>query len=257
MDLLQILLLIGGGILGGIISTLVGGAAIVTFPAMIAAGLSPAVAVASNLVAMIPTVVYSAYDDRRRLPRFDRIFVMLIVVVFLGGFAGAILLLLTPSRAFQVVVPLLLGVATALFALGRPLNTWMRERAMRLHGREPEIGAGGIAVLLPVSIYIGYFGAGAGVMLLAIFSIWKAGDYRTANVMKNLVASLNMLSAASIFVLQDIIDWRATAIMMAGGFAGGMVGRPIARIVRQEVMEVVVIATGSVLTAIYVWRYWF
>lgn len=257
MDLLQILLLIGGGILGGIISTLVGGAAIVTFPAMIAAGLSPAVAVASNLVAMIPTVVYSAYDDRRRLPKFDRTFVTLIVVVFFGGFAGAILLLLTPPRAIQVVVPLLLGIATALFALGRPLNAWMRERAMRRHGREPEIGAGGIAVLLPVSIYIGYFGAGAGVMLLAVFSIWKAGDYRTANVMKNLVASLNMLSAASIFVLQDMIDWRATAIMMAGGFAGGMVGRPIARVVRQEVMEVVVIAAGSVLTAIYVWRYWF
>ena len=257
MDVFQILVLIAGGFVGGIMSSLVGGASIVTFPALIAAGLSPAVAVASNLVAMTPTVFYSAYAERSRLPPFDRIFVTMIATALVGGAIGAILLLLTPSHAFQILVPLLLGIATALFALGRPINKWMRERAMRLHGREPEVGVGGAAVLLPVSIYIGYFGAGAGVMLLAMFSIWKAGDYRTANLMKNLIASLNMLTASVIFVAQGLLDWRATAVLMAAGFVGGMVGRQIARVARQDVMEIVVTVTGTVLTAVYAWRYWF
>lgn len=257
MDVFQILVLIGGGIIGGIMSALVGGASIVTFPALIAAGLSPAVAVASNLIAMTPTVFYSAYTERARLPQFDRTFFTMVTTALVGGATGAILLLLTPSSAFQILVPLLLGLATALFALGRPINNWMRKRTMRLHGREPDIGSGGAAVLLPVSIYIGYFGAGAGVMLLALFSIWKAGDYRTANVMKNLVASLNMLTASAIFLVQGLIDWPATAILMAGGFAGGMLGRQIARVARQDVMEVFVTVIGTVLTIVYAWRYWF
>ena len=257
MDLFQMALVFGAGILGGIISTMVGGAAIVTFPALLAAGVAPAVAAASNLIAMAPTVLYSAYDDRKRLPDFDRVLAALIFLAIAGGIAGSILLLLTPTSAFQVLVPLLLGGATVLFALGRPINGWMRERTMRLHGREPKMGAGGIAALLPVSVYIGYFGAGAGVMLLAIFSIWNAGNYRNANVMKNLFASINMLPAAIIFAVQGLVDWRATALMMAGGFAGGMVGRKIARVARQDVMEIVVTVTGTVLTIVYAWRYWF
>jgi uncharacterized protein len=206
---------------------------------------------------MMPSVLYSAYKERTRLPPFDRTLVTAIVTSSVGGILGAILLLLTPSRAFQVLVPLLLGLATLLFALGRPINVWMRSRAMRLHGREARVGAAGIAALLPVSIYIGYFGAGAGVMLLAMFSIWKAGDYRTANVMKNLIASLNMLFASIIFIAQGMVDWGATMVLMAGGLAGGVVGRQIARVARQEVMEAVVIVTGSVLTVVYAWRYWF
>ena len=257
MDLFHTGLLFGAGIAGGIMSTLVGGASIVTFPALIAAGLAPAIAVASNLAAMMPSILYSSYKDRTRLPEFDRTFITAIAAASIGGIIGAVLLLMTPSKAFQVLVPLLLGLATVLFALGRPINAWMRARAMRLHGGEPRVGAAGIAVPLPVSIYIGYFGAGAGVMLLAMFSIWKAGDYRAANVMKNLIASLNMLFASLIFVSQGMVDWGATAVMMAGGFAGGMIGRQVARVARQDVMEVVVIAIGSVLTAIYAWRYWF
>lgn len=238
-------------------SALVGGASIVIFPAMIAAGVSPPIAAASNLVAMMPTVLYSAYWDRTRLPPFDRTFITLIVTSLAGGLAGAILLSVTSPQAFQVLVPLLLGVATTLFALGRPINVWMRKRAMRLHGREPEMGAVGIAVLLPVAVYIGYFGAGAGVMLLAIFSIWKAGDFRTANVKKNLIASLNMLAVSLFFIVQGMVDWPATGVAMAAGFAGGMVGRRIGRVARQDVMEIVVIVIGSVLTAVYAWRYWF
>jgi uncharacterized membrane protein YfcA len=257
MDTFQIALVLGAGILGGIISTIVGGAAIVTFPALLAAGVAPAVAAASNLIAMVPTVLYSAYDDRMRLPAFDRILGTLLFFAVAGGIAGAILLLLTPPKAFQVLVPLLLGIATALFALGRPINAWMRKRTMQLHGREPRMGAGAVTALLPVSIYIGYFGAGAGVMLLAIFSIWNAGSYRNANVMKNLFASINMLPAAVLFAVQGLVDWRATALMMAGGFAGGMVGRKIARVARQEVMEIAVLVVGAILTAIYAWRYWF
>jgi uncharacterized protein len=257
MDLLHAGLLLGAGILGGIISVLVGGAAIVIFPALLAAGITPAAATATNMVAILPTVLYSAYHDRDRLPRFDRILGSLLVIAVVGGLAGAILLLLTPTRAFEVLVPVLLGIATALFALGRPISAWMQRRAMRLHGREPRMSVGDTALLLPISLYIGYFGAGAGVMLLALFSLWSPRNYRAANVMKNLIASVNMLPAALFLGAQGLVDWPATGLITVGGFAGGMIGRRIARIARQQVMEAVVLATGVVLTAVYAWRYWF
>jgi uncharacterized membrane protein YfcA len=257
MDLFHALLLIGAGIVGGAISTLVGGASVVTFPALLAAGLPPVIAVSTNMAAMTPGNLVSAFTERAQLPPFDRAFVIVVCVSLAGAVIGALLLLLTPNRLFEFIVPILLGLATVLFAFGQRISRWLRDRAMARHGREPEYGATSIPILLPVSIYGGYFGAGAGVMLLAVFSIWSAGDYRTANVTKNLVTSLNSLMAAIVFAVQGTVDWRAALLMMAGGIAGSSFGVRIARIAPRAVIQVLVIAMGVTLTSVYAWRYWF
>jgi uncharacterized membrane protein YfcA len=248
---------VGAGIAGGMIATLVGGASIVTFPALIAAGLSPVVATATNMVALTPGILISALTERGKLPPFNRAFVSLVISSLAGALIGAILLLLTPSTFFNFIVPILLGTATLLFAFGARLSAWLRARSFHRHGREPQLNAASIPILLPVSIYNGYFGAGAGVMLLAVFSIWSAGDYRAANVTKNFVTSLNSLVAAILFTVQGIVNWPAAGLMMLGGLLGSALGVRVARIAPREVIQVAVVFMGAALTVLYAWRYWF
>jgi uncharacterized membrane protein YfcA len=257
MDLLHIFLLLGAGIVGGTLSSLVGGAAIITFPALMAAGLDPVLATAANMVALTPGNFLAALYDRSQLPAIDRSFVLLVLVSVLGALAGAGLLLVTPPRIFAALVPLLLGFATILFGFADRLTGWLRERA-RARGR-PDTGrwAGSIAALLPVSIYAGYFGGGVGVLLLAVLSISTAGDYRSANVTKNLVTSLNCLAVSGFFVFRDAVAWPPALTMMAGALVGALVGARIAQVLPNQVARQLVVGSGALLTIVFAWRYWF
>src|SRR5262245_53323092 len=136
MDLATASLLFGTGIAGGVMAALVGGATVITFPVLIATGLPPVVATASNLIAVSPGNFLAALAARSRLPPFDRAFVGLVAASVLGALAGAMLLMVTPARMFEVLVPLLLGFATALFAGAGRISGWLRARA-RARGREP------------------------------------------------------------------------------------------------------------------------
>src|SRR3954468_3069995 len=115
MDLFHILLLIIAGVVGGIISSLVGGAALVTYPALLSVGLPPVTATVCNLVALTPGNFLAALYDRKQLPPFDRAFVGLIVASLTGALIGAGVLLITPERLFAYFVPLLMAFATVLF----------------------------------------------------------------------------------------------------------------------------------------------
>jgi len=173
----------------------------------------------------------------------------------LGAAAGAVLLLLTPERLFQALIPLLLGAATVLFAQSARLSAWLRARAR--DGGAPRLSVTSVPLLLPVSVYGGYFGAGVGILLLGALSVATAGDYRAANVTKNVVASLNTAVAVLYFAANDAVWWQAALTMMAGTLLGGFVGGRLARVVAPAFIRVVVVAIGALLTAIYAWRYWF
>ena len=257
MDLFHAFLLIVAGIAGGALGALVGGASVVTFPALLAVGLSPVVAVASNLVALTPSVVASVFADRQKLPPIGRWFVLLVLTSVTGAAIGAGLLLVTPARTFEFIVPLLLGLSTVLLAFGSRISAWLREHLRVRYGRELQSETIGVLILLLVSIYGGYFGAGAGVMLLAIFLIWSADDYRVANVMKNVVGSLGSLVASLVFVFQGAVDWPAALVMMGGGIAGGALGIKIAQVAPRAFIQVLVIGMGVFITVFYAWRYWF
>ena len=257
MDLHTILLLFGTGIVGGVMASLVGGASVITFPVMLATGLSPVVATASNLVAVSPGNFFAAMADRGQLPAFDRGFVGLLTASMLGALIGAMLLMVTPVRLFEVLIPLLLGFATVLFACSGRITRYLRERAAARGGRAPQMSVTSIPVLLPVSVYGGYFGAGVGVLLLGVLSVATGGDYRSANVAKNLVSSLNTLVASICFIANGAVSWPPTLAMMAGCVIGGLCGAHIARVIPQEAMRIVVVAVGAALTIVFAWRYWF
>ena len=253
MDLLHSALLVVAGIAGGVMAAIIGGAAVITFPALLAAGLPPVMATAGKTVALTPGLFLAAIYDRSQLPPFDRSFVAMALASIAGALIGASLLLLTPEGVFSALVPLLLGFATVLFAYAGRISAWLAERAARGNKR---FSAHSLAAVLPVSIYGGYFGAGVGVLMLGIFSVGTRGDYRSANVSKNLVTALNSATATAIFAVQGVISWPATLLLMAGTLLGAMIGARLAQVMPNRAARSLVVVVGALLTAVFAWRYW-
>jgi uncharacterized protein len=253
MDLLHSALLVVAGIAGGVMAAIVGGAAVITFPALLAAGLPPVMATAGNTVALTPGLFLAAIYDRSQLPPFDRSFLAMAVASIAGALIGASLLLLTPERVFSALVPLLLGFATVLFAYAGRISAWLAERAARGGKR---FSAHSLAAVLPVSIYGGYFGAGVGVLMLGVFSVGTGGDYRSANVSKNLVTALNSATATIIFAAQGVVSWPATLLLMAGTLLGALIGARLAQVMPNRTARSLVVGVGALLTAVFAWRYW-
>lgn len=256
MTLHTILILLGTGVIGGLMASMVGGASVITFPVLLTLGLPPVVATASNLVAVSAGNFLAAVTDRAKLPPFNRAFIGLVLASVLGALLGAVLLLATPVRLFEFLIPLLLGFATVLFAFAGQITAWLRARA-RARGREWKMSVTSIPLVLPISVYGGYFGAGAGTLLLGVLTIATEGDYRSANVAKNLVSSLNTLAASVWFISHDAVSWPQTLAMMVGCLIGGFCGAHLARRVPQEFMRWLVVVVGAALTALFAWQYWF
>jgi hypothetical protein len=255
MDLLHAFFLLIAGIAGGVISTLAGGAAVITFPALLATGISPVFATATNMMALVPGNFLAVLFDRAQLPPLGRSFFGLVAASLTGTLAGGMLLLLTPERVFAALVPLLLGFATVLFAFAGRISTWMRERAQARGERDPNWSRM-IAWLLPVSVYGGYFGAGLGVLVLGVVSVATGGDYRSANVTKNLVVSINATVVATFFASQALVVWPQALVMMAGVPIGALLGVRLARLLPNTVARSLVVGVGALLTVAFAWRYW-
>lgn len=256
MGALELAWHVGIGLVGGIITSLVGGASLVTYPALLATGLAPVAAVVVNLVALMPANLSAAWWDRSQLPSLSPAMAAMLAVSAVGAILGAWLLLLTPQRVFAALVPLLLGLSTLLFAYAGRIAVWIERRAGSAAAAERSRWAMTIAAMVPVSIYGGYFGAGAGVMLLAILMVVARGDYRGANAIKNLVSGLNCLMATAVYVVQDAVAWGPVIVIMAGALAGAAIGVRIVRIVPREAMRRAVLGLGWLLTAVFAWRYW-
>lgn len=245
------LILIAAGFLGGVANSMAGGASLVTFPAMMAAGLAPIPANASNTVALIFGNVMGVWTERKQLPPIDRSLWMAFVVAVLGGAAGAVLLLNTPESVFVLVVPVLIGCATAIFAFSKTIQSWVAKR-----------GAGDgqnlrTALLFPTSVYGGYFGAGMGVIFMAVLSATSAWGLRPTNAIKNILGALANGAAIVIFVNQGVVSWPQTLVMMGACLVGGFVGGKALGLVSAAAMKTTIIVIGAIMTVSYAWKYWF
>lgn len=247
----SILILVVAGFLGGIANSMAGGASLITFPAMMAAGLAPISANASNTVALIFGNVMGAWTERQQLPVFDRSLWLACAVTIVGGALGALLLLNTPETVFVLVVPALIGGATAIFAFSKSVQKWVAKR---------DVGQGQnlrTALLFPTSIYGGYFGAGMGVIFMAVLSATSAWALRSTNAVKNILGALANGAAIVIFVAQGVVSWPQTLVMMGACLAGGFVGGKALGLVSAAAMKNAIITIGGVMTVFYTWRYWF
>ena len=246
------LLLFAAGILGGAINAVAGGATLFTFPAFMAAGLSPIAANASSSVALTPGHLSGVLSERRQLPTFDGALWLHVLIAAAGGGVGAILLLWTPDKVFTALVPLLIGLATLIFAFSKQIQSLLRPADTSHH----DTPLARQLTLVPTAIYGGYFGAGMGVMLMAVFSMTSPWAVRTANAVKNLLGAAANWAAIVIFVVQGVIAWPQTLIMLVGAIIGGFTGGKLLSVVPVIWIRRFVIAMGVLMTCVYAYRYW-
>ncbi|MGY3489907.1 putative membrane protein YfcA [Bradyrhizobium sp. USDA 4011] len=254
MDTGTSLLLLAAGGVGGIINALAGGATLITFPAMLAAGLPAVIANASNAVAISPGHLIAALADRGKLPPPTRRAISFVAVSTVAGAAGAGVLLLLPERLFVLPVPALIAFATLLFAFAPQIQAWTirHQNAAAL----PSTGASS-TVLGLACVYGGFFGAGLGVILTAVLSITEPNDIRAIKALKNLLATCVSLAATLIFIVQGAVRWPETSVMLLGAMIGGYAGGHLIRILPARIVRQFVIAAGALMTVIYAARYWF
>jgi uncharacterized membrane protein YfcA len=256
VDLATVALLAGAGLVGGVANAIAGGATLITFPAMLASGIPPVIANASNAVAVTPGHFIAAIADRERIPAFDRRFFLLIVLSLVGAAIGAVLLLVTTDRTFILLVPLLVGVATLIFAFSRQIQEAIQGKKRKGRKRGKPHSLLGEILIIPATIYGGYFGGGLGVMLLAILGVMGVRDVRAANVLKNLLATAVSAVTIAIFIAKGVVDWPHTLVMLVGAACGGFLGGWLVRVLPPAAVRTAVIAAGTAITLYYAWRYW-
>lgn len=252
MSIQIVLLLVAAGFLGGIANSMAGGASLFTFPALLFAGLPPITANASNALAVTSSNGVGFLSDLKKLPKTDLTFWTSIGVAIVGGGLGAWLLLNTSERTFVKSVPALIGLATVLFAFSKSIQRFLA----RLLGDSGDHKKLRQVLLMPVAIYGGYFGAGAGVIILSALSATSTMELRSLNALKNMFAFLMNVSAIVFFVWFGLIDWSHTLVMMIGTLAGGFAGIKLTKILPAYVVRNTIVACGVLMTAIYVYKFW-
>jgi len=238
-------LLLLAGIWAGAQNALAGGGSFITLPALMLTGLDPRVANITSTVALFPGQVTTALANWRMVGAVGKIpFRILLAISLAGGVVGAILLLLTPSDTFRVMLPWLVLTATLLFARGA------FGRRVEVRGLDPLRARIGQFL---VAVYGGYFGGGIGFLMLALFTM--AGTaVKEAQANKNALAAAMNGAGALVFALSGEADWRAALILGAGSMAGGYLGARLIRHVPDRILKASVVVIGLALTIGLFWR---
>lgn len=229
--------------IAGAINSVAGGGSFLTFPSMIFAGIPPIVANATNNTAMWVGVIGSARGYREEVREYRRVIVPAMVVSLVGAFIGAMLLLHTPPVLFERLIPWLLLFATIVFAVS-PFFVRNDEKS---HPHAPWQ----LALQFLVSIYGGYFGAGIGILMLAILSFSGLPNMNAMNGIKNLLSVVINGVATVPFVVAGIIAWPVAVTMAVFAVAGGYGGSRFFRRVPSNVTRLVVLLIACGMTAYF------
>jgi uncharacterized membrane protein YfcA len=244
--------LVAASWIAGVMNAMAGGGSFLSFPAMLAVGVLPIQANATNTVALWPgqlTSVAALRDDLRRdlLP-------VVCCASILGGVSGAIVLLKTRQVTFLHLVPWLLLVASLLFGLSGPVSRWLRRRSATPHEVHQPALVPLFFLLLPVCFYIGYFGAGAGFLIMTALALFGVEEMHALNSLKVLAACLSNLCAVLTFIVSGAVVWRYCVISMVFAGVGGYVGAQYARRMNANVLRAIVVVTGCAVAAYFFWR---
>jgi uncharacterized membrane protein YfcA len=272
--------------LAGTLNAVAGGGSFISFPALLFSGIAPIPANATNTAAVWPGTVASSVAYRNAFSaEARRLLPPLMVTGVFGGLLGARILLLTPQTTFMRIVPWLLLGATLIFAFSGRLSARMHERlrrraAARAAATSPASAASasaaenasasslnssaaakdhrprslfyiGLFLALAISMYIGYFGAGVGILVLALLAFLGMDDIHAMNAVKSLVVSLVNLVALVTFIIARVIVWPQAILMLVGASLGGYGGAYFAQKMNPQHIRYVVIVTGFAMSAYF------
>ncbi|WP_374577705.1 sulfite exporter TauE/SafE family protein [Phenylobacterium sp.] len=239
------LLLAGAGLLAGAMNALAGGGSFVTLPALIAAGVPSIAANATSTVALYPGGLASAWVYRSGLGEVAGVPARpMLAVTLAGGLAGALLLLWTPSSAFDAILPWLLATATLALAFGPKVAPWLQRHA--------QLGAPPILVLqFALGVYGGYFGGAVGLMMMAAWSLLAGADLKALNPARTLMVSAANTVAVVCFALAGAVRWREALIVGATAILGGYLGAHLGRRLDPRLVRAATIALSVAMTVVF------
>jgi uncharacterized membrane protein YfcA len=233
---------------GGMVNAIAGGGTLLTFPALIALGVPPLTANATSTVALWPGALSSMYGYRAHLRGLQRWAMIFAIPSLLGGLLGAWLLLNTPQSRFESIVPWLVLGATFLFAIQGPVMRRVRPSsdAPRRDDRTfaPRHGAAALFWQFLVGVYGGYFGAGIGILMLAVLGFMGFSDIHRMNGLKNWGGLCMNFVAAAMFAFSGIVDWAVALAMAVGAISGGYAAAHLAQRVPQFIVRRAIIGVG-------------
>jgi uncharacterized membrane protein YfcA len=248
---LDVVLGTAAGFGAGIVNAIAGGGSLISFPVLLAVGVPTLRANATNTVALCPGYAGGALAQREDLPAGSGR-VRVLVAGGLGGLVGAGLLLVTSEDAFDTIVPFLILAACLLLAVQQPVRRWVAARAPEGVVR-PTYPTSAVAAVFLASIYGGYFGAGLGIVLLAVLGVLLDAPLRSANALKSALSLVINVLAAVVLAPSGEVVWLFVVPMAVASLLGGVVGGRLAQVVPAGVLRTVVVAFGIVV-ALNLWR---
>src|SRR5580765_781600 len=250
MTAAQIALLTAASAGGGVMNAMAGGGTILTYPALLFLGGSAITANATSTVALWPGAAASLYGYRREVAEHRDWLKTLFLPSLLGGALGAFLLLRTPVKTFAGLAPFLILFATLLFMVQGAVARWTQKSGREQGARTPGRLVTALVFQFGVGVYGGYFGAGIGILMLAVLGFLGLSDIHAANGVKNFFGMCINGVAAGYFILRGAVDWPAALIMVAGAIAGGYAGAGFARKIGKEKARAAVVVIGFLVAAI-------
>ena len=241
--------------LAGVLNAVAGGGSFLLFPAMLGMKMLPVQANATNTVALWPGQLTSVAAYRDDIRRNLRLALPMGVAGLLGGTAGAVVLLNTPQKTFLHLVPWLLLVAASIFAVTGPVSRWLNRRSRRVDVRAGK--ARGVWLFIStivVCFYIGYFGAGAGFLLITLLSLFGHQDLNEINALKVVSTTMANGIAFLIFVFDGQVVWRYCLMAMVTCAIGGYSSARLARRIPQPVLRGLVVFIGLFMAAWFFWK---
>ncbi|MET1060644.1 MAG: sulfite exporter TauE/SafE family protein [Nocardioides sp.] len=246
MTFLEQLAVLAAGLGAGILTSTVGVASLLSFPILVAIGIPPVVANASNTVGLIPAGLSGSFGYREELREHPRVTAMVIATCATGAVLGAVLLLGLDPSVFEAVVPWLI-LFTCLLVGAQPwITRWLKRHHDVANPPDPRETMSPVTTFFAAltGVYGGYFGAGSGVMMVAVLGLGLDLELRIVNALKTLAVLSGNVVAGIIFVFVADLDWRAIVLLALGSVVGGYVGARVGRRLPPTLFRVLVVIAG-------------
>lgn len=241
----QYVLVFCAGLVAGSMNALAGGGSFVTLPALISIGIPSVQANATSTVGLYPGTAASAWAYRDSLRSIGSVSLQtLLLAALVGGAIGALLLLWTPTKIFDVVLPWLLLIATLTLAFGRQLGEWLRRRW--------HIGPSVVLLTqLVLGIYGGYFGGAVGIMMVAVWGLLDSSDPKSLNAPRTLLVTAANTIAVLIFIAAGAVRWREAVVMLIGASIGGYCGALLGRRASSGIVRGATLLIAAAITVLF------
>jgi uncharacterized membrane protein YfcA len=244
------LAVLGAGLGAGVLTSTVGVASLLSFPVLLAVGLPPVVANASNTVGLVPAGLSGSFGYRQELREHPRATLVVLATCAIGSVGGATLLLTLPPGVFEAVVPWLILLSCLLVGAQPWISRWLRRTRNEPTRLRHDMSPATVVFAVLTGTYGGYFGAGSGVMMAAVLGLGTDFPVRTVNALKTLAVLAANVVATIIFVAVADLDWRAIGLLAAGSVVGGYVGARLGRKMPPTVFRVLVVLAGVTTVAV-------